>query len=80
MNYFLLHSYLVEQKINGTQKTKIIDNEIFNTFVKCYEGFDKVCSWDAVDGLWIGVVVDHISELLVQYAEAADVEIFQNPF
>ena len=64
----------------GSSKSKIIDNEIFNFFVKCYEGFEKVSSWDKMDGSWIGVVVDHLSELLVEYAEAADAEIYKNPF
>ena len=33
-----------------------------------------------MDGAWIGIVVDHLSELLVEYAEAADAEIYKNPF
>ncbi len=33
-----------------------------------------------MDGAWFGVVIDHLSQLLVQYAEAADAEIFANPF
>ena len=33
-----------------------------------------------MDGSWIGIVVDHLSELLVEYAEAADAEIYKNPF
>ena len=33
-----------------------------------------------MDGSWIGIVVDHLSELLVEYAEAADAEIYANPF
>ena len=33
-----------------------------------------------MDGAWIGIVVDHLSELLVEYAEAADAEIYANPF
>jgi hypothetical protein len=33
-----------------------------------------------MDGAWMGTVVDHISSLLVDYAEQADQEIHSNPF
>jgi hypothetical protein len=49
-------------------------------FVRCYQNFTKVSSWDITDGSWFGVVIDHLSQLLVEYAEAADTEIYQNPF
>ena len=61
MIYFLLHSYYVDLKKSGANQSKIIDNDIFNVFVKCFEGFEKISSWDIMDGAWIGVVVDHLS-------------------
>lgn len=37
-------------------------------------------SLEVMDGAWMGTVVDHISSLLVDYAEQADQEIHSNPF
>lgn len=59
---FLVHSQILEAKSAVPQTRPIINNEIFNSFIKCYQGFDKVSSsWDIMDGAWIGIVVDHLS-------------------
>lgn len=33
-----------------------------------------MCSLDSLDGQWLGPIVDHMCNLLVHYAEAADTE------
>lgn len=59
----------------------MIHNEIFNQFVKCYQGLRKMCNtFEAQDRAWMGHVVDHFSTLLIEYAENADNEITSNPF
>ena len=48
---------------------------IFSTFRDSYLGFESVCgNFDIMDGSWISSIVDHMTELLVNYAEETDLE------
>ena len=59
--------------VDQLSSVKPMNNDIYATFEKCYKGFDKICgSLSVMDGAWIGIVVDHLSRLLVEYAEAED--------
>ena len=49
-------------------------NDVYIAFCKSFNGFMKVCSFEYLDGQWLGPIVDHMCALLVQYAEAADAE------
>ena len=77
--YFLLHVQLRESP--NASSNQIVQNNIYSNFVKSYEGLDKVCgALDLAEGNWIGLFVDHYSQLLTEYAELADAEIKSNPF
>ena len=53
---------------------------MFQAFTDCFKAFEKVCGLEHFDGKWISPVVDHMTELLVAYAEDADEETLQNPY
>lgn len=76
---FLNHSKMLDQQGswtvgNGSQ------TDLFNAFIDCFKAFEKVCGMDFFDGKWISPIVEHMTELLVTYAEDADEENFATPY
>lgn len=63
---FLNTSVLIDQ--NATS------NHVFDQYLKSFLEFSKVCELDCFDFAWFGTVVNHMSTLLVKYAEEADKE------
>ena len=76
--FFLIHSEL--QTLKTSQKNPGAENEIFNSFKKSFESFEKICKWEHFDGEWISPIVDHMCNLLLDYAKYADVETLNNPY
>ena len=42
--------------------------------MESFKAFEKLCAFEIMDGKWIVPIVDHMTELLISYAEEADVE------
>ena len=74
---FLNHSKLLDQQGSWSNNNGSA-NEVFQAFIECFKGFEKVCGLEYFDGKWISPVVDHMTELLVAYAEDADEETLQS--
>ena len=69
---FLKHSRFLDQQ--GSWESTCNANEVFQAFQESYRGFEKVCGFEVMDGKWISMIVDHMTEMLVGYAEEADYE------
>ena len=69
---FLKHSRHLDQQ--GSWESTCNANEVFQAFQESYKHFERVCGFDCMDGKWISMIVDHMTELLVSYAEEADFE------
>ena len=52
----------------------LLANDVFKIFCESYSGFTSAVMMDHFDGSWIGPIVDYMTELLIQYAEEADLE------
>ena len=73
---FLKHSRFLDQQ--GSWDSTSNADQVFLAFQDSFRGFEKVCGFEVMDGKWISMIVDHMTELLVQYAEEADYEAHQN--
>ena len=69
---FLKHSRYLDQQ--GSWESTCNANEVFQAFQESYRHFERVCGFEVMDGKWISMIVDHMTELLVGYAEEADFE------
>ena len=69
---FIKHSRFLDQQ--GGWDPNNNANEVFGAFQESYKGFERVCGFEVMDGKWISMIVDHMTELLVSYAEEADFE------
>ena len=69
---FIKHSRHLDQQ--GSWDSTCNANEVFSAFLDSYKGFERVCSFEVMDGKWISIIVDHMTELLITYAEEADIE------
>ena len=70
---FLHHSKVIDQQGSWSANSGSA-TEIFNAYIDCFKAFEKVCAIDYFDSKWISPIVEHMTELLVQYAENADEE------
>jgi len=48
--------------------------EVFNAYLESYKAFERYCGYNFVEGKWVATIVDHMTDLLVSYAEEADLD------
>ena len=70
--YFLKHSHCLDPA-SGSSTI-----EVFQAFSESYKAFERVCGLNFMDGKWVAIIVDHMTDLLVAYAEEADLDSQQS--
>ena len=46
--------------------------ETFNAIFSSFAGFQQICQMHFMDGMWSGLVTDHMCKLLIHYAIEGD--------
>ncbi len=64
MHGFLIFLYLV--KSGGSS------SDTFNAIFSSFSGFQQICLMNFMDGMWSGLVTDHMCKLLIHYAIEGD--------